>query len=117
MQHRDYVFMQKISSELRVGMEFIKDISLEAFMQDEKVKRAVCMTAINVGELVKGLTEELTVKYSKIPWKKIAGFRDIAAHRYEALNMGDVYKVVKEDFFGLEKEINEILKNEKDERK
>lgn len=75
------------------------------------------MTAINVGELVKGLDDTTTKKYSTIPWKKIAGFRDIAAHKYETLKMGDVYDVVKQDYPNLKNEINKILETEVDERK
>lgn len=117
MLHRDYIFIKKIGSELKLGINFIENITLEQFLKDEQIKRAVCMTAINVGELVKGLTDVTTKKYSDIPWKKIAGFRDIAAHKYEALNMGDVYKVVKEDFYQLDKKITEIINNETDEKK
>ena len=77
MNHRDYIFLTKINSEIKMGMDFLKDITINDFLEDEQLKRATCMTAINVGELVKGLTEQTTSKYCDIPWKKIAGFRDI----------------------------------------
>lgn len=102
-------------SEVVIGIEFINDISLDEFLVNEKIKRAVCMTVINVGELVKNLTSDFTLKYNFIPWKKIAGFRDITAHKYEALNMGDVYKVVKDDFGDLRKQVSEILSKDKDD--
>ncbi len=117
MNHRDYIFLTKINSEVQVGMDFLSGVSEETFLSDEKLKRAVCMTAINVGELVKGLTDLTTTKYKNIPWKKIAGFRDIAAHKYETLKMGDVYAVVKEDYPNLKSSISEILKISIDEKK
>ncbi len=49
------------------------------------------MTVINIGELVKNITDETRKKYTKIPWKAIAGIRDIAAHKYQTLRMEDVY--------------------------
>ena len=116
MKHRDYIFLTKIVREVGIGIDFLKDISLDSFLLDEKSKRATCMTVINVGELVKGITDETTKKYSHIPWKQIAGFRDIAAHKYETIKMGDVYEVVKKDYPDLLDKINNILKTEIDEK-
>lgn len=117
MNHRDYIFLTKISNEINIGIGFLKNVTIDNFLRNEELKRATCMTAINVGELVKGLTELTTKKYSSIPWKKIAGFRDIAAHKYETLKMGDVYEVVKEDYPVLLEQISKILENEVDEKK
>ena len=117
MNHRDYIFLTKLNNELKVGIDFLNKVSLDEFLNDEKLKRAACMTAINVGELVKGLTDQTTKKYCEIPWKQIAGFRDIAAHKYETLKMGDVYDVVKQDYSNLSAQITKILDNEIDEKK
>ncbi len=117
MNHRDYIFLTKIHNEIEVGIGFLKDVTMDEFLKDEQLKRATCMTSINVGELVKGLTEQTTKKYCDIPWKKIAGFRDIAAHKYETLKMGDVYEVVKQDYPTLLEQITKILESEIDERR
>ncbi len=76
-------------------------------------KRAVCMTVINIGELVKNLSDDFRSSNNHVPWKLIAGFRDIAAHKYGSLRMKDVYTTVMDDFPILKENINEILlKNE-----
>ena len=62
MKHRDYIFLKKINAEIKIGIEFLDNISQETFITDEKLKRAVCMTAINVGEMVKALTDETDEK-------------------------------------------------------
>ena len=67
------------------------------------------MTVINIGELVKNLTDKTRLSNPQIPWKAIAGFRDIAAHKYQTLHMEDVYETVREDFPSLKKNIKEIL--------
>ncbi len=76
-------------------------------MEDEKLKRALCMTVINIGELVKNITEDTRRRYATIPWKAIAGMRDLAAHKYQTLRMEDVYVTIKTDF----PELKEALKN------
>ncbi len=42
----------------------------------------------------------------------MAGFRDIAAHKYQTLRMEDVYLSVAEDFPALKKQLAKILSQE-----
>ena len=109
MQHRDKITLTKILDEISIAINIMRDTSLDDFISNEILKRAVCMTVINIGELVKSLSGEFRLEYSHIPWKTFAGFRDIAAHKYQTLNMGDVYKTVTEDFPELKKNIQLIL--------
>ena len=112
MQRRDKIILQKIISEINLEFEMLGDISLENFLEDEKTKRAVAMTAINIGELVKGLTAEFRLKNNHVEWKKVAGFRDVVAHKYETLDMNLVYVVVKKDFPELKAQIEKILESD-----
>lgn len=109
MEHRDRVILQKVLSEIEIAQKMMGNCSLEQFEQNEMLKRAVSMTVINIGELVKNLSEETRAAHTHIPWKAIAGFRDIAAHKYQTLRMEDVYETVAEDFPSLKEQINKIL--------
>ncbi len=77
MQRRDRIIFNKIISETDICTQMLENISLEKFLADEKLKRACAMTVINIGELVKNLTDETRLKYNHISWKAIAGIRDI----------------------------------------
>ena len=109
MQHRDEIIIKKVISEIEIGLEMLGDANLEAFLADEKLKRAIGMTVINIGELVKNVTEKTRKEYSHIPWKAVAGMRDITAHKYQTLRMEDVYMTVKEDFAVLKEQLEEII--------
>ncbi len=58
MQHRDYTIIIKILDEIEIGTKIIQEIDIKAFLENELVKRAVTMTVINIGELVKNITDE-----------------------------------------------------------
>ena len=73
------------------------------------LKRVVCMTVINVGELVKKLTDDCRLSHPEVAWKDIAGFRDIAAHKYQTLRMEDVCETTVTDFPDLQLKITKIL--------
>ena len=109
MQHRDKTILTKIISELNIALDMITGKDFDTFDADEILKRAVCMTVINIGELVKALTDEFRAEYKNVPWKSIAGFRDIAAHKYQTLHMQDVYYAVINDFPKLKIDIEQIL--------
>lgn len=70
------------------------------------------MTVINIGELIKNITQDTRNKYPEVQWKAIAGLRDIAAHRYQTLRMEDVYYTMKEDFSELKQQLENIVELE-----
>ena len=109
MNRRDEIILRKVLSELDVARIMLNGSSLQNFLYNEMLKRAVCMTVINVGELVKNLTEECLLSHPEVAWKEIAGFRDIAAHKYQTLRMEDVYETAVTDFPDLQKKIAKIL--------
>ena len=109
MQRRDEIVIKKVISEINIGLEMLGDTDLESFMDDEKLKRALGMTVINIGELIKNVTEETRKEHSNIPWTAVAGMRDITAHKYQTLRMEDVYTTVKEDFVALREILSLIL--------
>ena len=109
MQRRDEIVIKKVLSEIAIGLEMLGDTDLDAFLNDEKLKRALGMTVINIGELIKNVTEETRKEYPNIPWKAVAGMRDITAHKYQTLRMEDVYTTVKEDFVTLKEHLKLII--------
>ena len=114
MQHRDYITLQKILEETKIAAKLIGDTTFDNFLDNEILKRAIGMTVINIGELVKNLTQDFRVSHSNVPWKDISGFRDVAAHKYKTLDMKLVYNSVKIDIPELENEIIKILSQETD---
>ena len=109
MQHRDKIIIQKILSEIDIAFEMLGDCDELSFVNDEKLKRAVGMTVINIGELVKNVSDELRSENKGVPWKAIAGMRDIAAHKYQTLRMEDVYNTVRMDFPALRTMLSAIV--------
>lgn len=109
MDNRDTQILKKILNEIEIAKTLLFEINIEDFLENEMLKRASCMTVINIGELVKHLSSDIRLKYKNIPWKAIAGFRDIAAHKYQTLRMEDVFETITNDFNELQNNINSII--------
>lgn len=90
----------------------LEGYSLETFLQDERTVRAASMTLINIGELVKNLTEDFRQAHREIPWRAIAGMRDVSAHKYQTLRKEDVYTTCAEDVPEFARQIEALLLND-----
>ena len=108
MNIRDKQIIRKILEEINVTEAIIESYDLDEFLSDELAKRAACMTLINIGELSKSLTEQFKNDNNHIPWKAIAGMRDIAAHKYQTLKMTDVWATLTEDITKLKMQLNDL---------
>ena len=109
MNGRDRQICEKLLSEIGVARDLLRGISEEDFLRDERTVRAVCMTLINIGELVKNLTSEWKDAHREIPWRAIAGMRDITAHKYQTLRKEDVYRTCAEDIPEFEKQLSRLM--------
>ena len=97
MDDRDRQIIDRIRSEIKIISEMLDGIDFDDFVSDEKTRRAVCMTLINIGELVKNLTDKFKEKNNDIKWRDIAGLRDITAHKYQTLRIEDIWETIKQD--------------------
>jgi len=69
--------------------------NLEAFSVNKLYRKAIIMSILNIGELAKSLPHDYKVLYDEIPWRKITGMRDVAAHGYHEMDDDIVWDVVK----------------------
>ena len=109
MQRRDYIAIKKIMKEMSIGVSLLGNTTETDFLNNEMQKRALGMTCINVGELVKVVTDDTRLKYKSFPWKAVAGIRDVTAHRYQTLRMEDVYNTVHDEYPILIKKLQNII--------
>lgn len=111
MTSRDRQICDKLLSEIAVAGELIQGYTADAFVCDERTIRAVAMTLINIGELVKNLTPELKAAHPEIPWRAISGMRDITAHKYQTLRKEDVYSTCVTDLPLFERQLLGLIED------
>ena len=102
------IIIDKLMKEIDIVFNLIDDINEDQFLADEKTQRAVAMTLINMGELVKLLNIDFRNIYPEIPWRSVAGLRDVVAHRYQSLIMEDIWVTVHEDLPVFKKMLSKI---------
>lgn len=69
----------------------------DAFLSDQKTQDAVIRNFEVIGEAVKRVPEHYREAHPEIPWKLMAGFRDVLIHGYEGLDLARVWHVAAVD--------------------
>lgn len=85
------------------------NLSKEAFLQDETLKRAVVRSLEIIGEATKKIPADFKVKWDLINWKNMAGMRDRLIHDYMGVNYMIVWDVVKNKIPNLYVQINQVI--------
>ena len=67
----------------------------DEFCQDALVWSAVAYQIIVLGEAAKRLAPEIRERYAHNPWKEIIGMRDILSHKYDTINLGELWQTVR----------------------
>ena len=98
-----------IKDDAELLLKLIGEYDFQSFVNDEKMKLAASMSLINVGESVKSLSEDLKQMYPDVRWSSITGLRNIAAHKYHALRMVDIWEIVTKDIPVLLEQVKGIL--------
>ena len=93
MKRIDLIF-EHIKEDCIDIQTFTRGISKDEFLNNTMLKKAICMSLINIGELVKALPQEFYENHPQLPWRRISGMRDIVAHKYKTLDMDAVWEVV-----------------------
>ncbi len=84
------------SEAARLAGTFIADTTLESFLADPMRQSAVIRQLEVIGEAAKRLSLECRNEHPDIPWKQMAGMRDILIHAYDHVDLDQVYRAVKD---------------------
>jgi uncharacterized protein with HEPN domain len=86
-----------------------EDHSRDEVLADELRFDGILLNLHIIGEAVKGLPEDLRLRYSDVPWRRISGMRDFISHLYFAIDLDIVWDTVTRDVPELLERIREII--------
>jgi len=102
------VYIADVLESIAKIEQYAQRVSREQFLADTLVQDAVFRRLEVIGEAVKGIDDELRARHPEVPWKEIAGLRDVLIHGYFGVIPERVWKVVEEDLPVLKRQILDI---------
>jgi uncharacterized protein with HEPN domain len=81
----------------------------EEFLRDPKTQDAVLRSFEVMGEAAKRVPQSIRDRSLEIPWRRLAGFRDVLIHQYEGVDLEEVWKRVEEDLPPLGEALRKLL--------
>ncbi len=105
------LYINDILDSIEKIEQYTKDINENEFLTDTQIQDSVFRRLEIIGEAVKNIPNDFRDKYPDIPWKKIAGLRDVLIHEYFGVNVRRAWKMVKHDVFDLKEKILKVKKD------
>jgi uncharacterized protein with HEPN domain len=102
------LYLEDILASLDRIRAYVAGMPEVEFIEDE-TQDAVLRRLEIIGEAVKNLPEAIRATDPDVPWRQIAGARDILIHHYARVDLALTWKTVTKDLPELERRIKGIL--------
>lgn len=104
----DRIYLEHIRDAIEKIFRFSRD-GREAFFQDDRTQDAIIRNFEIIGEAVKHLSDDVRQAHPDVPWRRVAGFRDILIHDYMGVKLDLVWVVIEKELPALYAAVKEYL--------
>jgi len=101
-------FLSHIIKSIELINQYSSDMSKNDFYMEQEKQDAIIRRLEIIGEAAKNLPQNFRKNYSNVPWKEMAGMRDILAHRYFGIDLEIAWETIKKKLPEVEPEIRNI---------
>ena len=105
------IYLDHILESISYIQEYTKNVSKDKFLGSVSLQDQVVRRLEIIGEAVKNVPNKIRLEYKDVPWKKIAGMRDVLIHDYFEVELDLAWEVVKRDLVVLKKQVGKIKKD------
>ncbi len=105
---RDSLYLRHILDAIEKVERYVA-VGNSEFMAQSHWQDSVIRQLEIIGEAVKRISPDLLGRQPKIPWRQIAGMRDVLIHDYMGVDLVAVWQVTQRDVPALKKAVEALL--------
>ena len=94
---RDDAWLVDILKAAQRIQEYAHGLDRDSFLAHPLRQDAILRQLTIIGEAAKRLSPEFRSSRSEIPWRDVAGFRDVVVHDYFNVELEEVWRIVRDD--------------------
>lgn len=94
---RDAVSLLDMLKAARKVVDYATGLDESTFMATARDQDAILRQLTIVGEAAKRVSEEFRASHPEVPWRRVAGFRDVVVHDYFKVDLEEVWRIVQGD--------------------
>jgi uncharacterized protein with HEPN domain len=98
--NRDRLYLQHILDSI-ARIESYVAVGRDQFLSTPHWQDATIRQLEVIGEAAKHVSTELREQYADVPWRRIAGMRDVLIHNYMGVDLPAVWEITQSHIPGL----------------
>lgn len=102
------IFLEHILESIDLIQDYTAHKTITDFIKSVQLQDSIIRRIEIIGEAVKNLPDDVKNNYPEVPWKKIAGMRDVLIHEYFGIDLELTWQVVQKDIPDLKRKIMKI---------
>jgi uncharacterized protein with HEPN domain len=106
---RDNASLLDIARAAQLILEFAHGLEKTELAANLEKQSAILYQIVVIREAVKRLSADFRNQHSEVPWREIAGMRDILTHQYDRVEVDEIWGVIQDDIPSLLSMIEPLL--------
>jgi len=105
---RDELYLRHVLEAIE-KIETYSQVGFDEFKAASQWQDAIIRQLEIVGEAVKRVSPNVLSLRPEVPWRRVAGMRDVLIHNYMGVDLNAVWKVTQQDILPLKEAIQDLL--------
>lgn len=105
------VLLEHIVESIGLIEQYTEGVDREAFLEDSQLQDSVYRRLEIIGEAVKNVPADYRAEHAHVPWRRVAGLRDVLIHQYFEADAGLTWSLLQESLPTFKNQILELLES------